>query len=172
MSTMRFPLLLIPALLIACGPSTPDTGEVSVPPAPASGAIAPIDTANSVVLTPITGTVRFNGVYVQKDKSIHYFMRFFPRGNVALIAGPEREGSNMSIRNLLTEDVQSGQNNAHNTPVEQRGDSLFFRTMTIKGAIRYAGVVHGDTARFLKVSDINGRRAMVTYVFEQDKPEE
>lgn len=172
MRPMRLPSLSIPVLLIACGPSTPATEEVSVPVAPGTAAIAPIDTSNSVVLTPITGSVRFDGVYVQKDKSIHYFMRFFPRGNVALIAGPEREGSNMSIRNLLTEDVQSGQNNAHNTPVEQRDDSLFFRTMTIKGAIRYAGVVHGDTARFLKVSDINGRRAVITYVFEKDAPEE
>lgn len=166
---MRSALLLPLLLLCACSETTPET--TSTPTVPTEATTPAIDTTHAVVLTSLAGKgVRFNGVYVYRDKSILYFMRFFERGNVALVAGPEPANTNMSIRNLLTEDVQSGDNNVHNCPVEQRGDSLMFRTMSYKGAIRYAGVVRGDTARFLKISDINGKRALLDYVFEPDMP--
>lgn len=127
-----------------------------------------------VVLKPITlQGLRFDGVYMMVDGKLHYYLRFFERGNVALVGGPENEDhfdSTPSIRTYLTENVQSGWNNVHNTPVEQRNDSLFFRTMTMKGAITYACALRSDTLRVLKASQVNGHRALLDYHFAADRP--
>ena len=129
------------------------------------------DTSSTVQLVPLTESgLKFNGLYRYNVDNIHYFMRFFERGNVALVVGNESDTTKHSISALLTENVQSGWNNVHNTPVIRRNDSLLFQTMAIKGAITYAGVVYagGDSVRFLKESHVNGKKAFVEYGFLPD----
>ncbi len=135
--------------------------DVEAPPAPAA--------ANSVELHTLAGSgLKFNGVYDSPTGNIHYFMRFFERGNVTLVAGQQKDGDRVDLRTYLTENVKSGENNVHNTPVVQRNDSLFFSTMATRGAITYAGVVDGDSLRFIKHSKATGKRAVVTYGFIPD----
>lgn len=154
-------LLAITALAAACSSDAPSPA----PPPPIAS-----DTASTVRLTPLTGSdLRYDGVYHTSTGDIQYYMRFFERGNVALVTGPETPKDSVHIADFLTESVQSGWNNVHNVPVERRNDSLFFQTMAVNGAITYAGVVAGDSVRFLKVSHINGKRAVVTYAFEPDR---
>lgn len=135
---------------------------VEAPPAPAP--------ANLVELHSLVGSgLKFNGVYDSHTTgNIHYFMRFFERGNVALIAGQQQPDDRVDIRTYLTENAKSGENNVHNTPVIQRNDSLFFSTMATRGAITYAGVVDGDSLRFIKHSKVTGKKALVTYGFIPD----
>ena len=165
--TMRKTLLplLLPLLVAACTGGSHDEPGGSVSPT-AVGA-----EAGTEVLQPLTGSgLRFDGVYDFKDQGdIHYFMRFFERGNVALVAGKQSPGDATDISSYLTINAKSGTNSVHNVPVARRNDSLFFDTMAPRGAINYAGVVlGGDSVRFEKVSKVTGRRATVTYVFEPD----
>lgn len=141
-------------------PSAPVAEDPPVPePAP----------ANLVELHTLAGSgLKFNGVYDSPTGNIHYFMRFFERGNVALVAGQQKDGDRVDLRTYLTENVKSGENNVHNAPVIQRNDSLFFSTMATRGAITYAGVVDGDSLRFIKHSKATGKRAVVTYGFIPD----
>jgi hypothetical protein len=155
--------------------TTPTPAPSTARPTPQAQAQAP-DTAQptapigSVVLHSLAGSgLKFNGVYDSHTQGdIHYVMRFFERGNVALVAGRQRTGDKVDLRNLLTIDAKSGKDNLHNVPVEQRGDSLFFTTMATRGEILYAGVVAGDSLRFLKHSRVTGKKAVVSYGFVPD----
>lgn len=170
------PLLI---LLFSCGPAgTPqDPGRAgepeisgSVPPSEPAVAHA-ADTTTMVQLRSLGGSgLRFNGVYDHTEGSIHYYMRFFERGNVVLVAGRSPSAGSPDLRSLLTQDAQGGTSNLHNVPVERRGDSLFFTTMAPRGAITYAGTVHGDSVRFLKHSRVTGKQAELAYHFIADKP--
>lgn len=167
------------ALLAACsggdqGHGTPaPEAPVQVAPMPSTPlpqAPNPAEDSNHVVLRSLAGSgLKFTGVYdSHADGDLHYYMRFFERGNVALVAGRQKPGDAVDLRSYLTEDAKSGQNNLHNVPVEWRGDSIFFSTMALRGAITYAGTVHGDTLRFLKHSKVTGKKAVVDYVFIPD----
>lgn len=137
-----------------------------------------LPTGANDIPTPDTGIVhlhslvgsglKFQGVYDAPSGNVHYFMRFFPRGNVAMVAGRQEPDDPKDLRTMLTENVQSGKNNIHNVPVTQRGDSLFFTTMANRGAIIYSGVVDGDSLRFLKHSKATGKKGVVSYVFVPD----
>ncbi len=175
---MRTSLLLIPALLAmaACTNEARNDSAMPLPePAPAAvpadtGAAAPQPANGMVVLHSLAGSgLRFDGVYDSPTSgNIHYYMRFFERGNVALIAGRQEANDPVDLRSFLTENVKSGQNNVHNVPVTLRGDSLFFTTMATRGEIIYAGAIAGDTLRFLKHSRATGKKAIVSYGFLPD----
>lgn len=165
---MRYvvPVLFV-LLLAAC---TGSAGNDVPVPVPENEPSAAGDTIAGIKLVPLSHTgLRFNGVYHTSVGSIQYYMRFFERGNVALVVGPETANDTIRIASYLTENVQSGWNNVHNVPVTLRNDSLLFRTMALNGAITYAGVVDGDSVRFLKASEVNGKRAIVAYGFEPDQ---
>lgn len=139
----------------------------------ASGNVAPVDTVRAVVdgieLVPLTGSgVRFDGVYHYADGNLRYYMRFFERGNAAFVGGTEKYTGQLA--EMLTIDVQSGWNQVHNCPVVQRNDSLFIRSMGLRGAINYFGEVRaaGDSVRFLKASQITGTRIIGAYGFLTD----
>ena len=174
-------LASILALASCATPATePELPKEAAPVAPR--APTPEDTASNLAvqpadgalrLQPLTGSgLRFDGVYDhQASATLHYFMRFFPRGNVALVAGGQRADDPVRLSDQLTVNAQSGVNNIHNVPVTWRGDSILFSTMASRGAITYAGtVLPGDTLRFLKVSRINGKQAIVKYAFRPDSP--
>lgn len=156
-------------LLVACSHEAPPTSAPvpEAPPAPAE--VAPAEAADYVELHSLTGSgLKFNGVYHSAEGPIQYFMRFFERGNVVLVAGQQKPDDPVDLKSLLTEDAKSGRNSVHNTPVTQRNDSLFFTTMATRGAIIYAGVVEGDSVRFLKHSRATGKQAIVSYRFLPD----
>lgn len=173
--TMR-PTILIPILLlgVACGqqPAThgpaPETDTTpAVPQAPAAATDISPSAPGLIELHALKGSnLRFDGVYGHAVGNIHYFMRFFERGNVALIAGRQEPTDPVDLRGFLTQDAQSGVNQVHNVPVTARNDSLFFTTMALRGAITYAGVAMGDSVRFLKHSKITGRKEVITYRFQ------
>jgi len=157
-------------LLMACSHEAPPTSapapEADVP-APAEA--VPAESSGYVELHSLTGSgLKFNGVYHSADGPIQYFMRFFERGNVVLVAGQQKPDDPVDLKTFLTEDAKSGRNSVHNTPVIQRNDSLFFTTMATRGAITYAGVVEGDSVRFLKHSKATGKQAEVSYRFLPD----
>lgn len=135
--------------------------ERDTSPAPGASDVVNLHTLKAASL-------KFNGVYESTTGDIHYYMRFFERGNVALIAGKEQADDPMALRNFLTQDVKSGLNNVHNVPVTLRNDSLFFTTMATRGEITYAGVADGDTLRFLKHSKVTAKKAVVSYHFIPD----
>ncbi len=173
---MRNPFLL---LLLASFTLTACTDNTSVAEQPAQIAEdqAPPAQADDIAV-PDTGVVhlhslagsglQFHGVYDAPNGNVHYFMRFFERGNVALVAGRQEPDDPTDLRSMLTMNVQSGTNNIHNVPVTRRGDSLFFSTMANRGAISYAGVVDGDSLRFRKQSKATGKTGVVSYVFLPD----
>lgn len=175
--TMRNPFLLFlltSFAFVACTGDAP-TAEQPAPPAeeqlppPAEANNSAIPDTSIVHLHSLTGTgLKFNGVYDAPSGNVHYFMRYFERGNVALVAGRQEPNDPNDLRALLTENVQSGTNNIHNAPVTQRGDSLFFTTMANRGAILYSGVVDGDTLRFIKYSKATGKKGKVDYYFVPD----
>lgn len=122
-------------------------------------------------LTSLANTsLRFNGVYHNAQGRHHYFLRFFPEGNVVLINGPDTSSGQSLLRGLLKADTPNDPvQGIHNVPVEQRNDSLFFVTRPMRGEIDYSGVViQGDSVRFLRYSHINGKRFLYTYAFEAD----
>lgn len=148
-------------------PAQPAEEPAPARPAPATEAAVP--DSGAVHLHSLAGSgLKFHGVYDMANGNIHYFMRFFERGNVALVAGRQEPEDPNDLRTLLTEDVQSGTNNIHNVPVTRQGDSLHFATMANRGAITYAGVVDGDTLRFVKYSKATGKRGVVNYVYIPD----
>lgn len=169
-------LLPLAALLVwaACGnPGTPEATPTAIEPAPAAQPESDTSTmpaaSNMVNLHSLEGSsLKFNGVYESTMGDLHYYMRFFERGNVALIAGREQPEDSISLRSFLTQDVKSGLNNVHNVPVTLRNDSLFFTTMASRGEITYAGVADGDTLRFLKHSKVTAKKAVVSYHFIPD----
>ena len=177
--TMRNPFLLFVLASFTFAACTGDDAtvteqpaqpvEVETPAAPiVSDSIAPPDTG-SVHLHSLAGSgLKFQGVYDMPSGNVHYFMRFFERGNVALVAGRQEPDDPTDLRSLLTENVQSGKNNIHNVPVTRTGDSLFFSTMANRGAITYSGVVDGDTLRFVKYSKATGKKGVANYGYVPD----
>jgi hypothetical protein len=174
--TMRnlLPFLALAALAACSEPDRQPTAPAS-PVAPTATVPAPLQPPvqpepGQVVLHSLAGSgLKFNGVYdSHASGDLHYFMRFFERGNVVLIAGRQRPDDPVDLRSFLTEKAQSGKNNLHNVPVELRNDSLFFSTMATRGAILYSGKVLGDTLRFFKHSKATGKKAVVDYVFVPD----
>ena len=177
--TMRtFRLLPLLFILSACSgnerapaPVTPPSAtEPEAVPMAQDTAVAPTADTGTVQLHSLVGSgLKFHGVYDSPTSgNLHYFMRFFERGNVALVAGRQEPNDPHNLASLLTEDVKSGTNNVHNVPVTVRGDSLYFATMATRGAITYAGVVEGDSLHFLKHSKVTGKKAVVSYVFVPD----
>lgn len=159
--------LLITLLAAACVDG--GAGRSDAPAADTSAPAAPVDTANMVRLVPLTGSgLRYNGVYHYADGNIHYYMRFFERGSAVFVGGMEKEPGNLAA--LLTINAPSGWNQVHNCPVVQRNDSLFIRSVGIKGVINYLGEVRadGDSVRFLKASEITGTRIIAPYKFIPD----
>ena len=175
---MRFARLLLPVLVCASCVDTP----VDVPPPPAADTsiVTPVEVpigtpgvsgelTGEVQLTPLTGTgLKFDGAYKCTVGDLQYFMRFFERGSAAFIGGTEKYPGQLA--SMLTIDVKSGWNQVHNCPVEQRNDSLFIRSVGMKGVINYLGNVRadGDSVRFLRASEINGSRQIMGYVFVPD----
>lgn len=144
------PSILIPILLlgVACGQQPATHGPAqqtdttpAVPQAPAAAATGNAPPAPGLIeLHTLRGSnLRFDGVYGHAVGNIQYFMRFFGRGNVALIAGRQEPTDPVDLRGFLTQDARSGVNQVHNVPVTSRNDSLFFTTMALRGAITYAG---------------------------------
>lgn len=174
------PRYLLPALLalVACHTETPPPSQAPAHSSSSTGTTTltmPSDTegaprADTVHLRSLLGTgLKFNGVYDHNEGNIHYFMRFFQRGNVVLIAGRQPADGSMDLRTLLKEDAQGGTGSLHNAPVTFRNDSLYFTTMANRGAITYAGAVHGDSLRFIKHSRATGKRAVISYGFIPDR---
>ncbi|MFN8351922.1 MAG: hypothetical protein U0U25_10705 [Flavobacteriales bacterium] len=159
--------LLISLLATACVDKVPTDQGATTPVD--TVATAAVDTANMVVLVPLTNTkLRYNGVYHYADGSLKYYMRFFERGNAVFVGGMEDKPGQLAA--LLTIDAPSGWNQIHNCPVVQRNDSLFIRSVGIKGVINYLGEVRadGDSVRFLKASEITGTRIIAPYRFIPD----
>ncbi len=178
---MRIAAALFLAGLLTCcsgpggNPAPAPTADTNAAPhvspaTPAGDTAAATKLDDSVSLHSLQGSgLKFNGVYDSNTNGdIHYVMRFFERGNVALVAGRQQAGDKVDLRDLLTMDAVSGKNNLHNVPVERRGDSLFFSTMANRGAITYAGKLNADSLRFIKYSKATGKRAVVSYGFVPD----
>ncbi|MBZ0205193.1 MAG: hypothetical protein K8H89_02630 [Flavobacteriales bacterium] len=147
--------------------TTPLPADVQEPQAPV--ARPPRVASPTIDLYSLEGTgLKFHGVYDAPSGNLHYYMRFFERGNVALVAGQQEPNDPVDLKSYLTQDAKSGTNSVHNVPVTRRNDSLFFTTMATRGAIHYAGVVDGDSLRFNKRSDVTGKQAVVVYGFIPD----
>lgn len=175
---MRFVYLLIPVLLSAACVDAPV--EVSTPPVPDTSTASPVETpvatsgtsdemSGEIQLIPLTGTgLKFDGAYRCTIGDLQYYMRFFERGSAAFVGGTEKYPGQLAA--YLTIDVKSGWNQVHNCPVQQRNDSLFIRSVGMKGVINYLGEVraNGDSVWFLRASEINGSRQIMRYVFVPD----
>lgn len=175
---MRFAHLLIPVILSASCVDAPV--EVTSPPLVDTSAALPVGSPvltpgasgemdGGIQLTPLTGTgLKFDGAYRCDIGDLKYYMRFFERGSAAFVGGTEKYPGQLA--SMLTIDVRSGWNQVHNCPVEQRNDSLFIRSVGMKGVINYLGEVraNGDSVRFLRASEINGSRQIMHYVFMSD----
>lgn len=171
---MRHALALLPVLFLSACVDKPaavlpnpvaDTVQQVTPPPEGT----PGEDATGVPLTPLTGTgLKFGGVYAYTIGDLHYYMRFFERGSAAFVGGTEKYPGQLAA--LLTIDVRSGWNQVHNCPVDQRNDSLFIRSVGLKGVITYAGDVraNGDSVRFLRHSEINGMNQIMRYGFIPD----
>jgi hypothetical protein len=166
-------IALITLALIACngtGPTGEKVTNASTDTLVTDTSAAPaIDTSNTITLVPLTGSgVRFDGVYHYADGKLQYYMRFFERGSAAFVGGMENKPGELAT--LLTIDVPSGWNQVHNCPVVQRNDSLFIRSVGIRGVINYLGEVraNGDSVRFIKASEITGTRFLAPYGFIPD----
>lgn len=166
---MRIGLLLAPwVLMFGCA----EPAERPVPelkPLVIADTSLAVDTT-AIVLVPLTTSgVKFDGVYHYSSGNLKYYMRFFERGNAAFVGGTEKYKGQLA--EMLTVDVRSGWNQIHNCPVTQQNDSMFIRSMSMKGAINYAGEVraNGDSLSMLRSSEINGTRMLFKYVFLQDE---
>lgn len=166
------PYLVFASLLVSCVDQPVD----GLPPpveVPAEAPIVPPAVAQEiggdVQLVPLTGTgLKFDGAYRFTIGDLQYYMRFFERGSAAFVGGTEKYPGQLA--SLLTIDVKSGWNQVHNCPVVQRNDSLFIRSVGMKGVINYLGEVrsNGDSVRFLRASEINGSRQIMRYAFVPD----
>jgi hypothetical protein len=150
-------------------PSAADTSIVSPVETPIGTPIASDEMTGEAQLTPLTGTgLKFDGAYRCTIGDLQYYMRFFERGSAVFVGGTEKYPGQLA--SLLTIDVKSGWNQVHNCPVQQRNDSLFIRSVGMKGVINYLGTVRasGDSVRFLRASEINGIRQIMGYAFVPD----
>ena len=169
---MRYAHLLFPALLAVSCVDTP----VEVPPPPPVAehtapdtATGPSEMSSDIQLVPLTGSgLKFDGAYKAEIGDLDYYMRFFQRGSAAFVGGTEKYPGQLA--SMLTIDVRSGWNQVHNCPVVQRNDSLFIRSVGMKGVITYAGEVRadGDSVLFLRHSEINGSNQIMRYAFISD----
>lgn len=150
-------------------PGTKRTAPAAAPTARANDA-PPSDLIMGDVLDG--SGLRFDGVYHAQLSELHYYMRFFPAGHVAMVGGPEdREGKDgQSLRTMLKASVLSQRNiGLYNIPVQLRGDSLFMTAHGPKGDILYSGSINTpDKLSMLKESKANGRKMVVDYGFEAD----
>lgn len=164
---MRYDKIILPftalVLMTSCG-HTPraeqDTGTGTTGIPDGSGA------AGGTIYPPIPeGILRFDGVYHGTSGHIDYFIRFFPQGNAALLAGfPDPK---IDLREYLKQDMAEGFSNGHNVPVTIAGDSILFITSNRKGDISYHGFrVDAEHLTFRKHSHVNGRESTLDYVFE------
>lgn len=148
---------------------TPGTGKTApnTPSATRSDNAPPSDL---VMGDPLEGSgLRFDGVYHAQLSELHYYMRFFPAGHVAMVGGPEdKEGK--SLRTMLRASVLSQRNiGLYNIPVQWRSDSLFMTANGPKGDIIYRGRLNSpEKLSMLKESKANGRKMVVDYLFEVD----
>lgn len=175
---MRTAFLFVPVLFfMSCvdtpkdAPPPPSVDSTARTPAEPTTGLPPIpgEASDGVQLVPLTGTgLRFDGAYRCSVGDLRYYMRFFERGSAAFVGGTEKYPGQLA--GLLTIDVKSGWNQVHNCPVAQRNDSLFIRSVGMKGVITYAGDVraNGDSVRFLRHSEINGSNQLMPYVFVPD----
>ncbi len=170
---MRYvPFLLMSALLVACvdkpvgiPPPPPVEGTTQAPIVPSALEQA----EGGIELVPLTGAgLKFDGAYLCMVGDLRYYMRFFERGSAAFVGGTEKYPGQLA--SMLTIDVKSGWNQVHNCPVTQRNDSLFIRSVGMKGVITYAGDTHagGDSLVFRRHSEINGSNQIMRYVFVPD----
>lgn len=149
---------------------TSGTGKSAPAPLPAAktNSAPPSD---MVMGDPLEGSgLRFDGVYHADLSGIHYYMRFFPAGHVAMVGGPEDPKKGGSLRTMLHAGVLSQRNiGLYNIPVQLRGDSLYMTAKGPKGEITYSGVVDaGVKLTIRKESMANGRKAVLDYLFEAD----
>lgn len=147
-------------LLAACGSKTDNGDQASTTPQ------APAQTSGFQPATgdALTGTqLRFDGYYKHTMGNINYLMRFFEEGHVVLVNGPEEDGS--ELHKFLVKETQGNPGiGLHNVPVTLRNDSLFFVTKPGSGEIFYSGVVlMPEAVRFMKYSNITGKRAVQDY---------
>ena len=117
--------------------------------------------------------LRFDGVYHAEVSDIHYYMRFFPAGHVAMVGGPEDPSKGGSLRTMLHAGVLSQRNiGLYNIPVQWRGDSLYMTAKGPKGDILYSGIIDaGVKLTMRKESMANGHKAVIDYHFEADGEE-
>ncbi|MBL0043605.1 MAG: hypothetical protein IPP33_04045 [Flavobacteriales bacterium] len=165
---MRNCLFLAPMVLVFGCTEPAEKAVPELKPLVISDTTMEVD-PSAIVLVPLTTSgVKFDGVYHYSSGNLKYYMRFFERGNAAFVGGTEKYQGQLA--EMLTIDVRSGWNQVHNCPVDQRNDSLFIRSMSIKGAINYAGEVraNGDSLSLLRSSEINGTRMRFNYVFLPD----
>ncbi|QQR87518.1 MAG: hypothetical protein IPJ76_04640 [Flavobacteriales bacterium] len=125
--------------------------------------------ADLVMGDPLTDSgLQFDGVYHATMDDIHYYMRFFPAGHVAMVGGPERDDKT-SLRTMLTASVLSQRNiGLYNIPVQLRGDSVYMTAHGPKGDIEYRSRISDGKLDVLKQSKANGKKANLAYVFEAD----
>jgi hypothetical protein len=166
--TFLWVLILVLALVAAWGflRNKDDGRAVPRQVAPVAGTAPAVPGAR---FTPLTGSgLRFDGYYRTEISQQVYLMRFFERGNVVLVNGPQ--SNEESLPPYLRADAESfPERGIHNVSVVQRNDSILFRTFPSKGEISYGGVLlGGDTLRLLKHSHINGRKALLDHVFVPD----
>jgi len=96
-----------------------------------------------------------------------YFIRFFPEGRAMLIGGLSDDKQDLR-EGLQPATPTGGTSIVHNVPVTVRGDSIFFVTQAMKGAIDYAGIRHStDSVTFRKYSHVTGNQVIASYRFEQ-----
>lgn len=168
---MHKALLLTSLLfLFACGGGADGTpgGNSTPTAAPEPGQ----ESTGTAVRTgdALTGSgLRFDGVYqVVLGERIVYLVRFFPEGHAVLVAGPNDTRDQLATR-LVPNALTEAEIGLYNVPVTLRNDSILFETKAVKGLIDYACVLQGsDTLRVLKHSHVNGKRALLDYLFAAD----
>ncbi|MFZ1686858.1 MAG: hypothetical protein WAU70_05540 [Flavobacteriales bacterium] len=116
--------------------------------------------------------LRFDGVYHARLSDLHYYMRFYPAGHVAMVGGPEGK-DNGSLRTMLRPSVLTQPSiGLYNIPVKWSGDSLFMTAHGPKGYIIYRARIEGaERLSVLKESKVNGRKKLIPYIFEADGTE-
>ncbi|MEO8068017.1 MAG: hypothetical protein ABI599_10035 [Flavobacteriales bacterium] len=147
----------------------PGTVKTAPAPVPTAG-LSDKPPSDLVMGDPLGSTgLRFDGVYHAELSHIHYYMRFFPAGHVAMVGGPEGKGDG-SLREMLRASVLSQRSiGLYNVPVQWRSDSLYMTAHGTKGDILYSGVIASpEKLVILKESKANGRKMVVDYAFEVD----
>lgn len=152
----------------ATGPSLDTATDVLAGNGVKRGQPGPVDTTYPT----LPHLPRTDGYYDQQaTPGLHYLMRFFPQGQVALVAGGVGPEGVAPLAQRLRPALPGSTDQAHLVPYLLHGDSIFFTTSNKKGSIGYAGIVSStDTLCFLKTSAITGKQAVVTFVFRPELP--